>query len=215
MMQPELSMHVVLLGDSILDNGAYTEGEPDVVTHLRRILPDSERATLCAIDGSTTEDLASQVARVPSDVSHLVISIGGNDALDNIDLLGIPVKSTLEALSLFHSRINRFEASYRTALETALALQRPTAVCTIYNGNLEPALADAARILLMLFNDAILRFGFERGLDLIDLRIIFNEKADYANPIEPSGQGGLKIARAITKWLGRQESKQVARVHSS
>jgi hypothetical protein len=27
--------HLILLGDSILDNAAYTEGGPDVVTQLR------------------------------------------------------------------------------------------------------------------------------------------------------------------------------------
>ena len=27
--------HVVLLGDSIFDNGAYTQGGPDVITQLR------------------------------------------------------------------------------------------------------------------------------------------------------------------------------------
>jgi hypothetical protein len=208
-------MHVVLLGDSILDNAAYTEGEPDVVTHLRRVLPDSAKATLCAIDGSTTADLRSQIAKVPSDASHFVISIGGNDALGNLDLLASPVQSTTEALTLFHARIRRFETTYRTALAAALALQRKTAICTIYNGDLDAALANAARILLMMFNDVILRFGIERGLDLIDLRIIFNEKADYANPIEPSGQGGLKIARAIAGWLSGRESRLVARVHSS
>jgi GDSL-like Lipase/Acylhydrolase family len=207
-------MHVALLGDSILDNQTYTQGEPDVITHLRRMLPNSAQATLCAIDGSTTEDLGPQIARVPADASHLVVSIGGNDALDNIDLLATPVKSTTQALSLFHERIERFEIAYRTALESTLSLHRKTAVCTIYNGNLEPPEAQLARILLMMFNDVILRFGFERGLDLIDLRIILTEKSDYANPIEPSGQGGFKIARSIAGWLGVRESRQVARVYT-
>jgi hypothetical protein len=39
--------------------------------------------------------------------------------------------------------------------------------------------------------------AFSRGTALIDLRIICSEDGDYANPIEPSVQGGLKIARAI------------------
>lgn len=205
-------MHIALLGDSILDNRTYTRGEPDVVTHLRRILPASAQATLCAIDGSTTGDLRPQIARVPSDVSHIVVSVGGNDALRNIDLLATPVTSTTQALTLFGERIRRFEVTYRAAMEAILALQRNTAICTIYNGNLEPPEADVARMLLMMFNDAILRFGFEHKLTVIDLRIIFSEKEDYANPIEPSGQGGLKIAQAIAGWLGVREPKQFARV---
>jgi hypothetical protein len=39
--------HVVLLGDSIFDNAAYTRGEPDVVGHLRDLLPSPWRARCC------------------------------------------------------------------------------------------------------------------------------------------------------------------------
>jgi hypothetical protein len=40
-----------------------------------------------------------------------------------------------------------------------------------------------------------------RGLPLIDLRLICNDDADFANPIEPSVQGGAKIAAAIETLL--------------
>lgn len=33
-----MSHHITLLGDSIFDNAACTEGDPDVVTHLRSLL---------------------------------------------------------------------------------------------------------------------------------------------------------------------------------
>jgi hypothetical protein len=204
--------HVALLGDSIFDNQAYTKGEPDVVTHLRQLLLGSAQATLCAIDGSTTSDLNRQIAKVPTDASHIVISIGGNDALLNSDLLATPVKSTTQALSLFGERIGQFEVAYHAAIESILALQRKTAICTIYNGNLDPIEAYVARMALMMFNDVILRFGFERGLTILDLRLVCSEPTDYANPIEPSGQGGLKIANAIAGWLGVRELKQPAYV---
>jgi hypothetical protein len=66
--------HVVLLGDSILDNGAYTEGGPDVVTHLRGMLPTGCRATLLAVDGSLVEDLDGQQSDIPPDTTHLVVA---------------------------------------------------------------------------------------------------------------------------------------------
>jgi GDSL-like Lipase/Acylhydrolase family len=205
-------MHIALLGDSIFDNGVYTNGEPDVAAHLLSLLPSSSRVTLCAVDGSTVEDLNRQTGRVPSDASHIVVSIGGNDALLNRDLLATAVSSTTEALRLFGQRVGRFETAYRAATQAVLALQRKTAICTIYNGNLDPPEAEVARIALMMFNDVILRCGFERGLSIIDLRLILTEKADYANPIEPSGKGGLKIARAIAGWLGTGSLKESARV---
>lgn len=54
-------MHVALLGDSTLDNAAYTEGGPDVVAHLNALLPDSDRATLMARDGAVIASTELQV----------------------------------------------------------------------------------------------------------------------------------------------------------
>jgi len=154
------------------------------------------------VDGSTAADLAEQLKTVPSDSTHLVISLGGNDALLNSDLLGLPVRSTAEALALFGERVGRFESAYRSAIDSALALKRDTTVCTIYNGNLEADQAPLARIALMTFNEVILRVAFERRLAIIDLRLVCMEAADYANTIEPSGRGGRKIAEAIARSIG-------------
>jgi hypothetical protein len=101
--------HIVLLGDSIFDNAAYTRGQPDVVAHLRSMLPDGWKATLLAVDGATTARLTPQLERVPSDATHLIVSIGGNDALGNIDMLSLPARSTAEALAIFADRVDRFE----------------------------------------------------------------------------------------------------------
>src|SRR5262245_30179662 len=123
--------HLVLLGDSIFDNAAYTAGAPDVLTHVRALLPGEWRASLLAVDGSTTRDVPTQAAEVAADATHVVVSIGGNDALLNSDLLNVPVRSTAEALTLFGERIDAFKASYVAALESVLALGRRTTVCTV------------------------------------------------------------------------------------
>ena len=198
----DVSNHIALLGDSIFDNQSYTSGQPDVVAHLRQLLPSSWQATLCAVDGATTVTLASQLPRIPPDATHLVVSIGGNDALMSIDLLATPVSSTTDALALFAESVAEFELKYRAALEHMIALGRPTTTCTIYNGRFPAEDARIVRTALMLFNDAILRVAFERQLPVIDLRSVCNEPADYANPIEPSGPGGRKIAEVIGRAVG-------------
>ncbi|HLK92144.1 MAG TPA: SGNH/GDSL hydrolase family protein [Polyangia bacterium] len=209
-----MSSHLVLLGDSIFDNRAYTAGEPDVVSHLREALPPGWRASLAAIDGSTTADLEEQCADVPSDATHVVVSIGGNDALANANLLRLPVRSTAEALLQLGERLARFERSYRAAIAAAVALGRDTTICTIYNGNIPAPEAAVVRVALMTFNDVILRVAFERGLRIIDLRLICTEPSDYANPIEPSGPGGRKIAWAIARAVGAAgDRSSTARVH--
>jgi hypothetical protein len=197
----KVTEHIALLGDSIFDNASYTGGAPDVITHLRQVLPPGFRASLFALDGSTTSDLEEQLDQIPRDVGRVVVSIGGNDALVNADLLDLPVTSTREALLLFGQRITRFESSYREAIASVLRRVPSTTVCTVYNGNLPEDQARSARIALTMFNDAILRVAFEWRLPVIDLRLVCRDPSDYANPIEPSGSGGAKIARAIANTL--------------
>jgi len=206
--------HVVLLGDSIFDNGAYTGGGPDVVTQLRELLPAGWHATLGAVDGATTDDFATQLDTLPEDATHLVVSLGGNDALGHVDLLDRRVHSSADVLSGLAAAAERFEKRYRRSIDGVLEYRLPTTVCTIYNGN--SADADFQRLAstaLSVFNDAILRVAFEHRLDVIDLRLICTEPTDYANPIEPSSRGGQKIAEAICEVLG-DGGRHVARVHA-
>ena len=197
--------HLALLGDSIFDNISYTRGEPDVASHLRTLLPAAWRVTLCAVDGATTQSIPQQVRRVPQDASHIIVSVGGNDALGSSDLLDRPVRSTAETLLLFHDRLEAFRRDYISAIDAVLRLQRITALCTIYNGALEPPRALLARVALATFNDVIIDTAVARHVDLIELRRVCAEPDDYANPIEPSGRGGRKIAQAIGRCLGALE----------
>src|SRR5262245_31389740 len=205
--------HVVLLGDSIFDNGAYTGGGPDVVTQLRDLLPAGWRATLGAVDGASTDDFAAQLDELPDDVTHIVVSLGGNDALGHIDLLDRRVQSSAEVLAGLAGAAERFEKRYRRAIDGVLEYRLPTTVCTIYNGNFaEAEFQRIASTALSVFNDAILRVAFEHRLDVIDLRLVCDEPADYANPIEPSSHGGAKMAEVICEVLG-DGGRNVARVH--
>ena len=205
-------MHLVLLGDSIFDNGAYTGREPDVTGHLKRLLPSPWQVTLLAVDGATTHRILQQVSRIPEDATHLALAVGGNDALANFDLLSSRVSSTADALDLFRTRVDAFASSYTEALAAVVAMRRPTAVCTIYNGALpDPAEARRARMALTMFNDVIIRAALEQGCHLLELRHVCREQTDYANPIEPSGQGGGKIARSLARLAGAlNEPEQAA-----
>ena len=202
---PHARPHVVLLGDSIFDNAAYTGGEPDVAAHLRDLTGERWDVTLLAKDGAVIAGLAHQLEQLPAGASDLVISIGGNDALRNMDLLSLRVSTSAAALEIFAERLKSFEAAYRTALARALALRRRTAVCTIYNGALDATIARIARIGVALFDDVILRAAADCGVDVLELRSICVDPADYANPIEPSGPGGRKIARGIAHMIGAAE----------
>jgi len=208
--------HIVLLGDSIFDNAAYVSGGPDVVHQLRERLPAGWQATLRAVDGAVTSGVKSQLQRLPKDASHLVISVGGNDALGQSGILEQRATSVAEALNGLAIIREQFGRSYRAMLEPVLALGLPTAVCTIYDANYPDALRQRLVVTaLSVFNDCITREAFARGLPLIDLRLICDRKEDYANPIEPSVRGGEKIAAAIAQLVSQHDfSRRRAEVFS-
>jgi lysophospholipase L1-like esterase len=192
--------HVVLLGDSIFDNAAYVAGGPDVVSQLRDELPNGWAATLCAVDGAVVADVERQLGCVPRDATHLVVSAGGNDALGHADLLNRPARSAAEVLGLLGDAARAFEERYRRMLRTVLRRGLPLTVCTIYNGNLpDPLVQRLASTALTVFNDAILRAAIAARTRVIDLRLVCDQPADYANPIEPSVCGGAKIAEAVAR----------------
>ena len=195
--------HVILLGDSIFDNGAYVSGGPDVVRQLQAKLPMDWRASLLALDGAVTRDVAAQLAKLPDDASHLVISAGGNDALGASGVLGQSVGTVADAVSLLEIAQQRFAADYENMVELAAAKGLPTALCTIYDTPPSGPDYRLLRTALSLFNDAITRAAFRRGLALIDLRLICDADEDYANPIEPSVQGGEKMAAAVAAFAAR------------
>jgi hypothetical protein len=192
--------HIVLLGDSIFDNAAYTDGGPDVVTQLRGLLPEGWRASLAAVDGAQAADVAAQLAGLDASATHLVLSVGGNDALLASGLLDEPVYSSADALRLIAVTVREFETRYREAVAACLTRGLPLAVCTIYHGNFPDAdYRERAIVALTALNDAIVRTAAAHGLDVIDLRAVCDLPQDYANPIEPSVIGGAKIARAVAR----------------
>jgi lysophospholipase L1-like esterase len=194
--------HVVLLGDSVFDNGAYVPGCPDVAQQVQAALSGGH-TTLLARDGAVLSDVASQLNRIPSDVTHVVVSAGGNDALRLSGVLEASAASVGHALQKLGAIRDEFRASYATMLERLYAFSLlPIAVCTIY----EPRFPDAvqrtiASTALAVLNDVITREAFTLGLSLIDLRIICDEDEDFTNAIEPSARGGAKIARAIDNFI--------------
>jgi len=201
-------MNICLLGDSILDNGAYTGGQPAVVDHLNRILggsvaeSENKRATLLAVDGSLTAQVSQQLRNLPPDATHFVVSSGGNDALQYEGHLRHSVASVGQAFEVFRDPLQKLEAEYRQVLKELQKTGLPGICCTIYNGWMdEPLARTIVPIALSLFNDVIFRLALEYRVPVLDLRRICTAASDYANPIEPSGPGGEKIAAAIADSL--------------
>ncbi len=199
--------HVVLLGDSVFDNGVYVEpGEPDVVQQLREELPDEDEATLLAFDGHVTWDVPDQLNELPDSATHLVLSVGGNDGLRYLAELQevlVGAGSPMELMMTLGAIKRSFAHDYRATIESIAAHDLPTCLFTIYSGSFaehgEPALQQVVDTVLPLFNDVIYEQAMDHGFPVVVLDCLFDDPNDYANAIEPSAQGGRKIARTISR----------------
>jgi hypothetical protein len=208
--------HLVLLGDSIFDNGVYVPGHPAVIDQVRTELPGDWQATLLAVDGNITIDVERQLNRLPADATHLAVSVGGNDALGASRILVQPARSVSEVLHEMANIQSDFRREYHAMLAEVLSRRLPTLVCTIYDAI--PGLESDAVAALSLFNDVISREAARAGIPVLDLRLLCTEKTDYSSlsPIEPSHLGGRKIAAALARVVTTPDfSRGGARVYGS
>ena len=202
---------VVLIGDSVFDNAAYVTG-PDVATLVESAMPVDWSVSLLAVDGNYILDVPNQLHELPDDAALLVVSAGGNDALRQIGTLGTSVSSVGDALLVLEGVLGQFRADYVELLEAVKSSGIQSYVCTIYRPNFPDAqLQRITSVALGLFNDVIVEECGKRQLPILDIRRIFTGDEDYANPIEPSVEGGRKLAAAIANLLfdsdpGKQDS---------
>jgi hypothetical protein len=197
--------HLILLGDSIFDNAAYVAGGPAVIQQVRRELLPNWKATLLAVDGDTTSDVSLQLKRLPPDASHMVLSVGGNDALGCIAALEAPATSVRQALVALNRIKNEFQSHYTALLTGLTATGVPLMVCTIYTA--VPGLPAELRTALGIFNDVIIAEAAARNVPVLDLRLICTDAGDYSagSPIEPSSHGGAKLAKSLVGAVVRRD----------
>ncbi len=211
--------HIVLLGDSIFDNGAYVHrdrGEKPVLDQLRGLLPDGWDVTLVAVDGHRIADVCRQLDRAPADASHLVISVGGNDALGQGSVLDGRAGTVSDALVTLARTREKFRREYRQMLDAVCARGKATVVCTIYDRcplGAEGGLPDENGVLqaaVAVFDDLIIGEAIRARVPVLDLRPICDDPADYSDksPIEPSAAGGAKIARAIWRIVAGHDFRR-------
>ena len=198
---------IVLLGDSIIDNGAYVRpGEPDVAKQTQALLP-RHIVVKRAVDGAVCADvLCSQLSDLRRE-DHVILSAGGNDALQHIDLLEVSTEAMpREVLARLGKIREEFHRTYAKLLDRLALTRAPVLVLTVYNPSFDSdgrdiAYQKAAEGAVSIFNDVIQQEAHRRSFDILELRTLFTDRADYANPIEPSALGGAKLAQAASAWV--------------
>ena len=201
--------YITLLGDSIIDNKTYVQkGELSVLEHLENI--SEYEYTQLAFDGDTTLNVLNGQLLSPSIAtsSHLVLSIGGNDLLQNLSFLYEgPVDKINDAVAGVQQYIFKpLEQRFETIIQRLSSHRANLLLCTVYEGDLGRTdefrdVLDSSKIMVSSFNDTVYKTASKYNADVLELRHIFTSPEDYANPIEPSHVGGERLAQAIMDWI--------------
>ncbi len=166
-----------------------------------------------------------------SEATHIVMSIGGNDLLQNISFLQMTSKLSevmdkdarigkWGARELNPSRNKVFEETYfeiikpmQQKYESIVAnlsnYRAKLLLCTVYEGDLVDSdefsdVIYSSKTMLSIFNDVVYRTAQKYNGKVLELRDIFVTPEDYANPIEPSHRGGQKFAKEIVRWVNNE-----------
>ena len=228
-----MNKNILLLGDSIIDNRSYVlDGELDVTAHLKKLYTDQPDVSITnnAVDGDTMYDLEQNhlSGEELQNASHIIVSIGGNDLLQNISFLqktselskvmgkdariekwGVrelnPSRNRVFEETYFEI-IQPFTKQYETIVANLSDHRAKLLLCTVYEGDLVDSdefsdVNNSSKTMVSVFNDIVYRTANKYGANVQELREIFVSSEDYANPIEPSHIGGGKLAQAIQKWV--------------
>ena len=194
--------HLVLLGDSTIDNGNWTTG-PCVLDQVREMEPET---SMVAKDGALIAAIRGQLKRAPISATHYIVSVGGNNATGaTTTVLGDACVNAEEAIQRLHTFVMGFEnqfAAEMDALVTQIGQQKNIVICSCYNPCFGPFQVNTvsqsvANTTIALLADAVVRVATRLGVPVIDWRRVMTKVEDFANPIEPSSLGGAKIARTI------------------
>jgi len=200
--------HVVLLGDSTLDNGRYLNlafGEFSIERQLsKRCAQRGWDFTLLAKDGSLLEDVISrQLPLIPVSVTHVVISASGNNLLA---LLNDMVSANWSVRSLHAALwegLRRTAALYREVVSKLRDSGCHIAMCTVYRPNFSDLFFKSlATVALRVHNGRLEAICEDFDCSVLDLANILEGDEDFANPLELSTNGGAKVVENIAAFVG-------------
>jgi hypothetical protein len=121
------------------------------------------------------------------------------------------VANVADALEKLSNIRDRFDRSYGTMIELVLERSIPVAFCSIYEPRFpDRALRRTTATALAVLNDVITRQVFTKRHSLIDHRLVCDQDADFANPIEPLATGCEKLARGIAMFVGTDHSSALS-----
>ncbi len=191
--------HIVLLGDSILDNAQYVfPSMMDVTTQLIAMVAHRGwQVTRLALDGAVISHVQNvQLKRMPDDITIALLSVGGNDGLQILPKLA---KAPLSTLWTFFSD---FRKNYEQVVDSTCMIVPHTILCTIYQPQFTQwGMSFLSYVGVRMMNRIIRQTAEARNLKVLDLWNIFDKPEDYANAIEPGVPGGQKLVNHLVSMI--------------
>jgi lysophospholipase L1-like esterase len=175
---------VILIGDSILQNKNYAD--PSIEDYLSEKIPEDQLFCF-AEDNSTISITRNQINQIPDNLNnsytYIFVSVGGNDILNNKDVL-------FDIMTEYENLINDLHEKMNNCHIILLNLYYPTtSFFKIYYKYIDT------------WNIFIKKFSNKHMYKLLDLTKIINEPNDITHFIEPSVFGGKKITNKIETFL--------------
>jgi len=192
MSKMDKSSKVILFGDSVLNNSRYVPLGESVGASLRDIYGRDLR--IYAQDGASINNVYSQVEQYElrgesSDEMHIIISAGGNNLLNAMNVHALNDKTVNQFASQYGRLVSHVCATFSEAHIYLLNVYHPMderyqKISKYIDG----------------WNESVAKLVDENDSDrvsLVDIDSLFTEEEDFTDDIEPSSKGGNKIRRAI------------------
>lgn len=210
--------HVVLLGDSTLDNARHLDldaGEMSVEGQLsKRCAEKGWEFTLLARDGSTLDDVArQQLPFIPDEATHLVLSASGNNLLGLLNEMADSHWSLGSMASSIGQGLPQVADNYRRLLQAMKSSGCHMACCTVYRPQFKHIfLRTLATMSLGVHNSRIHQIAQDLDISVIDFGVLFDCDEDFANPLELSTQGGAKVVENVMQFVRDHPTSGLPRV---
>ena len=172
---------IILVGDSILKNNSYVLEENSV----EKLLSTKTNAHVyCfAVNDSTIKDATEQVNILPQHLNEpsscIFLSIGGNDILKEIDPISSIFRKYMDLVNTLQKKMDKTKI-------ILINLYYPTdeKYKKYYSG-------------VKRWNELVGAFAEDKHLKVLNASIILTKPDDFTYEIEPSENGGEKLANEI------------------
>lgn len=180
---------IVLVGDSILENSDYVPKNKSVKDE---IFKKHKNMIMLAKDNSKINDIEKQLKKMPKHLNkkttHLIISVGGNDILEEYQ--------NKKASEITTDEIDKLFIKYRTVLENIKKNYKMKLVLVnIYL----PVASSHVKLhkVIREWNRRQKSYARNKKMKILAIADKFDEPKHFTNKIEPSEEGSKIIATQV------------------